>query len=1709
VRRILIRPSPVRALLFCPLARLSLVVSTALSRGCRALRWAGLLALATLFLSTLRPAAAQERYDASWYDGSKPFVKIPVTQDGVYRLSGAALRDAGVSIGQIDPSTLRLLERGDEVPLDVRAGGDGALENGDALVFVGRRNRGTDEAWAYNYEPERQSSPYRSLYTDTLTYWLTWGGEAGRRYQRAEGGDSAPVVRTARDTAHRERDRTYHFGPSDETGNPLFTLGEGYYEQDLGESDTQEYTLALSRAVATAEADVRLSARMVGGTGSCHRAALEANFGNGFETVGEAQWRDYELATIAANVPQERLPESGALDLRVRTYATGFDELSGCDTDAPNGISVDFVESIYTRRLTPSEEGQQHFTAATGGAARTYALTGYESSAQVSVLSPANGRRFAPTADGEGTAPFTDNAPSPEVNYWAVAEGHYRAPGGLTYRPAGSRPDWTASANDAEYVVLTTEARRPTAEDLAAYRASSDGYATAVVTVEEVFDQFDYGRATPIAIRRFIHHTRSTWNGPARFVTFWGDATYPIRTATQQPDARWNVPAFGFAPSDAWYAMQYEGLQDWSEVVALGRVPVRTAEQGATFLEKLKQYESARLQDWQKRYLALSGGTRPAEQRRLEAYNEEWAQEAASPPTGMDTLYFSKQSSDALDASFQDSLDAALEQGAGWLNYFGHSAAQTWEIVTEAPSEFENAERLPFVVSLGCQTGAFAGGRFSEKPAPSFGEQLVLGMDPDTPFGPGSRNGAISHFGTSYLGSIRASATLNDALIDKVFNDTTRVTGRAVRQAKDAVAENVSGPSTLRDHLLQYNLLGDAAARLALPDRPNFHLEPSQLATRPLTPTPSDSLRLSARVENQGLVPADSVSVRLSHQPPGGGTRTRRRRLAPFRLQETVTLRRFLTEDMVGPNTFRAVADPGGQTAEAREDDNAAQRETVVAASGLRLVVPRDLGTAAANGPTFRLNLSSPRPERVRLQLAADSAFTDVRAEDAFEATGPLAKWAPGAALEDGATYYWRARIVSSGSEARGWRTGSFTAQAGGGGNAWVQQGGQFTRNAQQDLARTAAGNWRFGTFEAQIQAYSERGSGATPYGFNVGAGAANYVYLSLGIGVLVVDGQSGQVKTTASYCTYETNRKDLCTDAVDGEAAVTRLDSLIDTSLGAGDYLFVRTRNLARRSSADFSERLRNVFRYLGEEGTSGGAQYSQAVDSLTYRDLWVMQARKGFPDQTVERVRPPGSGNDLSYQTRLAFSQAEGRTTTARIGPAQDWGALRWQAAFEEADDRLRFKVLSAADSTALRAVTASSSGAGPLDLSGISAVEHPYLLLRATFRDSTGRTPPQLERWRLGYTPTAEIALDQTDLALLPADSLREGQQATVRAPVVNLTTVPSAPVRVRFAVTDSSNTDRTLSTDTLAALGPEEEPVAETTFSTASLAGENVLAARARQRRPDGSLVPEALAFNNSLVENFFVGTDDTAPEVRVSVDGRALSVVEEGDRPTSREIPFVSQRPTFEITLDDDSEFLTLDDPELIDVRFGFDIGTALEEVPFSSERLEFVPPEEPGAPARAIFEPELQARDTTYALEVEVEDARGNEPEQVYRAKVQVRTEVAVKDLYPYPNPMSTHTTFMFRLKGSTPAAITECRMRIYTLSGQLVQEMDLLENPRLVNPDEGGGLRPGWNRVPWDGRDADGDRMATGVYLYKVHMEGDGDLDVNDGGPEKIAIIR
>jgi hypothetical protein len=119
-----------------------------------------------------------------------------------------------------------------------------------------------------------------------------------------------------------------------------------------------------------------------------------------------------------------------------------------------------------------------------------------------------------------------------------------------------------------------------------------------------------------------------------------------------------------------------------------------------------------------------------------------------------------------------------------------------------------------------------------------------------------------------------------------------------------------------------------------------------------------------------------------------------------------------------------------------------------------------------------------------------------------------------------------------------------------------------------------------------------------------------------------------------------------------------------------------------------------------------------------------------------------------------------------------------------------------------------------------------------------------------------------------------------------------------------------------------------------------------------------------------------------------------------------------------------------------------------------------------------------------------------------------VQSAFEIESMYPYPNPMHTFTTFAFRLRGADALLADEFRMRIYTVTGRLIREFDLIDDPALL---EIPGLRIGWNKLRWDGRDADGDLVAPGVYLYKVFLKAEGQsMEVNnDASIEKLVVLR
>ncbi|MCB0779587.1 MAG: T9SS type A sorting domain-containing protein, partial [Flavobacteriales bacterium] len=77
-----------------------------------------------------------------------------------------------------------------------------------------------------------------------------------------------------------------------------------------------------------------------------------------------------------------------------------------------------------------------------------------------------------------------------------------------------------------------------------------------------------------------------------------------------------------------------------------------------------------------------------------------------------------------------------------------------------------------------------------------------------------------------------------------------------------------------------------------------------------------------------------------------------------------------------------------------------------------------------------------------------------------------------------------------------------------------------------------------------------------------------------------------------------------------------------------------------------------------------------------------------------------------------------------------------------------------------------------------------------------------------------------------------------------------------------------------------------------------------------------------------------------------------------------------------------------------------------------------------------------------------------------------------------YPNPFTTSTRFVFTITGREPP--TYMKVQIMTVTGRVVREVTMQEI---------GTVRVGRNisEFAWDGTDEFGDRLARGVYLYRV----------------------
>lgn len=133
--------------------------------------------------------------------------------------------------------------------------------------------------------------------------------------------------------------------------------------------------------------------------------------------------------------------------------------------------------------------------------------------------------------------------------------------------------------------------------------------------------------------------------------------------------------------------------------------------------------------------------------------------------------------------------------------------------------------------------------------------------------------------------------------------------------------------------------------------------------------------------------------------------------------------------------------------------------------------------------------------------------------------------------------------------------------------------------------------------------------------------------------------------------------------------------------------------------------------------------------------------------------------------------------------------------------------------------------------------------------------------------------------------------------------------------------------------------------------------------------------------------------------------------------------------------------------------------------------------------------------DGNYTLKVKVWDVSNNSAEANTEFVVASSAKLALDKIFNYPNPFSTKTTFNF--EHNRPDEKLFVHIAIYSTSGQFVKEIQ-----EEIN---GEGNRV--NTVEWDGTDAGGAPIASGMYVYKLTLKtADGQIAQQS---QKLVVIK
>ncbi|MEW6584086.1 MAG: C25 family cysteine peptidase [Nitrospirota bacterium] len=598
-----------------------------------------------------------------------------------------------------------------------------------------------------------------SVYTDENVYWAEWG--RGTLMQTVSGKGPLPASgdQTFIDSVHVEEDTLPILALVTDPNSDYWTWGEDFIYAEYPGYDSQTFNFS-TYGIGSAPADesASLTVHLFGLTDTDHHAEIWLND----EYVGMGRWSGIRPESFAFPINQTLLKEAANGENMI--IVKGM-----LDVNVPySWITVDSFDIRYHRRYQAVDD----VLFVTGGINQSVTVEGFSNPAiSVFDLSDPTGPKRIDVITIDNTSPnnyrvsFVPSAP--ETRYFVTSLAGIKAPFSFSIDEPSSLK---TGFHNAAYILITPGELKSTAQNLARHR-QQQGLFVEVVDIEDIMDEFNYGNFSPEAIHSFLTFAYKNWVTAPRYAVLIGEGTYDYKDFAGMggnliPPVMVSTPD-GLVASDAALA-DVDG--DHLPEIAIGRLPVLTAEELEAVINKIKAYETTTNKSWKNRIVMMAD--HPEEDADFPLDSDSVA--ALLPGSyNISKIYMSQQSLN----SARTLLMNALQNGTGLINYIGHGGPDRLEqdgLLQSGDVEFMTNTKLPLLTAMTC-----AAGDFSQAGYDSLAELLLTKQGGGaiaiwSPAGYSNNAEAVTmdkeFFRSSYLSNKSARTLLGDVVLQSLEN---------------------------------------------------------------------------------------------------------------------------------------------------------------------------------------------------------------------------------------------------------------------------------------------------------------------------------------------------------------------------------------------------------------------------------------------------------------------------------------------------------------------------------------------------------------------------------------------------------------------------------------------------------------------------------------------------------------------------------------------------------------------------------------------------------------------------------------------------------------------------------------------------------------------------------------------------------------------------